>query len=242
MAAQKRNTFSSEVSSRLSEFFEDSGPENADSAAVEQAAAMQSAFTNLNALLLSIEWEITDDILTKLLGEIEQLKQRFEGDKILLSFLQLLGSVGKYIRSKKVMAHPDSIKLLESVHGGLDRILESPESSEAEKKQIVAIQVQKFKELKEQILLAKKEPEPASDRPPSPQPAAPGPAPPAPAAADQEPAAPPPFTEPPTPPSPQPAPAEDHADLRLAIEEIKTLIKAEFNALREELKRLSNRT
>ena len=111
-----------------------------------------SPFLNLNAIILSIEWEISDAIMDRLLEEVDTLKERFKGDKTIFSFLQLHGSVGKYIRLKKVEAHPDSIKLLHTVHSGLIRVLSSSQMTETEKKEILSEEIIKFRALKEQIV------------------------------------------------------------------------------------------
>jgi len=114
------------------------------------------SFTHLKTIIHSIEWEITDQIMAGLIAENNKLKEIYRNDKILYSFLKLQGSIGKYISSKKATALPDSIKLLHSVYGGLEKVAQSPKMSDAEKKRILSAEVNKFKALKEQIILAKK--------------------------------------------------------------------------------------
>jgi len=125
----------------------DPGREN-----ISSALHPDSPFTDLDAIVLSIEWEITVDIMTKFLAEIEKLKLLLKNDKNLYPFLQLHGSVGRYIKGKKVSAHPDSIKLLHSVHGGIVKILTTPEMTTNQKKAILTGEIRKFKELKRKIL------------------------------------------------------------------------------------------
>ncbi len=115
----------------------------------------KSPLIELDAIVLSLDWEITDENLDKLLAEIERLKQIYKDARLPYMFLQLHGSVGKYIASKKVDAHPDSIKLLHSVHMGLEKILLKPGMNETEKKKILSEEVKKFKGLKHQIMLTK---------------------------------------------------------------------------------------
>ena len=145
------------------------------------------------------------------------------------------GSVGEYIRKKKVTAHPDSIKLLHSVYDALDKVVTSPEMTEAEKKFLLSNEVKKFKKLKKQILLAKKDVSGKTDTEPSER------IKPAPRkeikpqesdVKDSE--------------QPDRATAKSAASevstvyypeaFAFALEEIKKIIKAEFAALREELK------
>jgi len=153
----EKDTFRSAVTDRLTDFFDEQNPSETSTNLKNSPDQQDSPLTNLNAILLSIEWEITDEILTGLMAEIERLKDIYQDDKILFSFLQLHGSVGKYINTKKVTAHPDSIKLLHSVYYGLEKVVQTPEMSEAEKKRLLSDEVEKFKALKEQILIAKKD-------------------------------------------------------------------------------------
>ena len=64
---------------------------------------------------------------------------------------QLLGSVGKYIKSNKAGAHPDSINLLNSIYASLEKVMPSGGMTEAGRKRELLEQVTKFKQLKEQI-------------------------------------------------------------------------------------------
>ena len=120
-----------------------------------QADHKESPLIELDAIVLSLDWEITDENLEKLLTEIERLKKLYKDSRLPYMFLQLHGSVGKYIASKKVDAHPDSIKLLHSVHAGLEKVLINTDISELEKKRILSEEVKKFKGLKHQIMLSK---------------------------------------------------------------------------------------
>lgn len=166
--------FSSEVNSRLSELFGEKGPpvKTADDAGrngpapaaeKEPAPAVPSEkdgptpdgflpFRELKSILLSIEWEITDEIMRRLIDETEGLRQSFSVDPLIVSFLKLLGSVGKYIGNKKANAHPDSIRLLHSVYAQLETVLMSSSMTESEVKMILAGEVQKFKALKRKLM------------------------------------------------------------------------------------------
>ena len=126
----------------------------------------QSSFANLNAMVLAIEWEITDEIMNSLISEINRLKKIHKDNKIIYSFLQLNDSIGKYIRSKKVNSHPDSINLLHSIYRGLEKVAASPEMTKAEMKMILSAEVEKFKELKQRIIQAKKDAQGKTDEKP----------------------------------------------------------------------------
>ena len=138
---------------------EDHGDEGgkpvSESGVTAQTGPKESPLIELDAIVLSLDWEITDENLEKLLSEIERLKELYRDSRLPYMFLQLHGSVGRYIASKKVDAHPDSIKLLHSVHAGLEKVFMNPDISELEKKKILSEEVKKFKGLKHEIMLSK---------------------------------------------------------------------------------------
>ncbi|MEA3279280.1 MAG: hypothetical protein U9Q38_01580 [Thermodesulfobacteriota bacterium] len=167
-----------------------------------------SSFTELSAIILSIEWEITDQTMNNLISEINRLKKIHKDNKIIYSFLQLNSSVGKYIRSEKVNSHPDSINLLHSIYRGLEKVATSPEMTKADMKMILSAEVEKFKELKQRVIQAKSNVQDKTDEKP----------------ADTIKKV---LTvEPPL----------SHDALGFMLEEIRKTIKAEFANLRKELK------
>ena len=84
----------------------------------------------------------------------------YRDDKVAHSLLKLLDSVGKYINAKKATAHPDSIKLLHSIHANLQRVVTSKTITVSQSSQILSTEIAKFKNLKQQ-LLKKAEPPPS---------------------------------------------------------------------------------
>jgi hypothetical protein len=107
--------------------------------------------TELKNLVLSIDWEITDEVLTKFLSQIDSLKETYKDEKIILMFLQLLGSLGEYIRANRGNAHPRTFKILNSVFSRLDEMIQSEDITEAEKKKILRGEMNKYKQLREQV-------------------------------------------------------------------------------------------
>lgn len=165
-----------EVDNRLDDFFSDEGPsstiDNEDlkpepkkQAAPEKPAAENppdedsimkdpvldsedSPLRNLKSVVLSLEWEISDDVMFRLGDEVGVLEKEYKKDKILVAFLQILGSLGKYIHKKKADAHPDSIALLNSVYDNFEKAMLAPNLSEMDKKKLLAGEVNKYKKLK----------------------------------------------------------------------------------------------
>lgn len=141
------------VEERLDDLF---GEENTPAAQLEESTASEeSPLRELKTIVLSIDWEITDEVMTSFVDQIAVLKSRFKNDKILLVFLQLLGSLGEYIKTNKGMCHPDSFKILNSLFSQLDKVAQSKDLTESEKKKILAAELAKYKALKEQLTPSK---------------------------------------------------------------------------------------
>lgn len=167
----------SEVSSRLDELFGDGAPDDAPKAtgspkakppagpgaarremrkevrAVDAGHGKESPIKNLQALVFSIDWEITDETMVAFLSEVSRLQQTFRNDQVLLLFLKLHESIGKYIKARKAKAHPDAIKFVASVYKHFEKVLSTPGMPEIQKKKLLASQVNKFKEFKQRVLL-----------------------------------------------------------------------------------------
>ncbi len=106
--------------------------------------------TNLKAIVLSIDWEISDKELARLSEEVSKLEKTFSDSRAKLIFLQGIGALGNYIRSTKSNAHPDAFKLFHSFYAGLEKICYENLTSEQEKKNLL-IEVEKFNAFKSVI-------------------------------------------------------------------------------------------
>ncbi len=113
--------------------------------------ADDSPIKELKSVVLSLEWEITDQVMQRLTEEISNLEEVYKVDKIVVAFLQLLGSLGKYIQKKKADAHPESISLLNSVYDHLEKAILDEGLSDSDKKKLLIGEVNKYKQLKENI-------------------------------------------------------------------------------------------
>jgi len=110
-----------------------------------------SPLTTLKSIVLSMDWEISDAILTEFIQELGRLKTVLKDDGILLKCLQLLEAIGKYILQKKAQTHPDSIRLLQSIYRDLEILLLSKGVSETARRNILADEIAQFKRLKEKL-------------------------------------------------------------------------------------------
>ena len=111
-----------------------------------------SPIARLKTIILSIDWEINDDILNQLDEELHELGTTWAGDKIKQVYVQGLSKIGKYIYKEKAGAHPNAIKLLITFYHNLEKIIINEDSmSEVEKKELLLADVKKFDQLKSQI-------------------------------------------------------------------------------------------
>jgi len=225
------DNFRSQVEDRLDHLFQEDSPGTTE----QHVGLGEHPLKGLKAVMLSIEWEITDSTMDSLLNEIKNVEYVYNEDKIVLTFLQLIGAVGRYVKTNKARAHPDATRVINSVYEALEKVALTGGLSRAEKEKMLLEEVAKFKKLKEEVMLRKVEKK-------------------EPLISD--------VTAPPTPPPPAPeekenllaerpaieeAPAKTEAQVHLALmsaheafayalEEVKEVIRAEFKALRAEIK------
>lgn len=190
--------------------------------------ADNSPIKELKSVVLSLEWEITDQVMQRLTEEISNLEDIYKVDKIVVAFLQLLGSLGKYIQKKKADAHPESISLLNSVYEHLEKAILDEGLSDSEKKKLLIEEVNKYKQLKESISKApvkKPKPEPPPVNTPEP------------VVSEPEPVSMPAVDHYAPAPSSEEAVIVNKDVIVQVLNEINKTIKSEFKALREELRK-----
>jgi hypothetical protein len=208
MAQKKDLSVSSEVKSRLEELFREDDGPTHDDI-FEESENSDDVLRALKAVVLSIDWEINDETMSSLMDQISILKNVYQQDRILLLFLQLLGKLGVYIKAKKANAHPDSIKLLDSTIKSFEKAALDNKLSDSDRKQLLQTEVSRFMVLKEQVSLKK----------------------------DTQAQAVKPF-EKIYPKEIEVEKPDIPVELTIVIEEIKTMIKAEFNDMKAELRML----
>lgn len=212
----------SEVESRLDSLFHE------DEETVESMDTLGGVGDHplkaLKAVLLSVEWEITDSSLESLLDELKSLEDFYKEDKLILAFIRLLNSIARYIKARKGKSHPGATSLLTSVYNGLEKVALSEGINRKERERILLQEVEKFKRLKEDVMRRKKEAEKEEQKEAVEEvvtatvPGAEA------GGADTE------------RPLPDPAKMSSHELFVYALEEIKEVIRAEFRALRAEIK------
>jgi hypothetical protein len=235
-----KSSITGEVEKRLNDLFNEDNDVSAPEEITEDIK--DSPLLRLKEIVLSIDWEITDDVMTSMISEVEELKTRYDDDRIIVLFLELLASVGRYIKKNKANSHPDAIKLLNSIYRSLEKIVSYDAISESEKKKTLFTQINRFKKLKQKIALKKKEMEQEKRfKPPEPPAISEGVSPTIPLTQGESPV----ISQESLSPSVSEQAEEPHINFKgmapheafaYALEEIRKLIKAEFQALKAELK------
>ncbi len=112
-----------------------------------------SPLTRLKSVILSLDWDITDEYLQELADELANLAPDWRDDKVAGLYLQGMGKIGKYLRLRGAHAHPNSIKLLLTYFHHFETIVSSPDMGNDRIVQMVHNDVRKFKVLQYQIKL-----------------------------------------------------------------------------------------
>lgn len=143
------DSLSEELENRLDDLF---GEDNKlTEGPITDDSQQNYPLSELKNLVLSIDWEITDEVLQKFVGQIRDLKTTYKDDKINLTFLQILGSLGEYIKTNRGKAHPKTFKILNSVFSQFDEVVLNTAMQDSEKKKILRAEMNKYKVLREQI-------------------------------------------------------------------------------------------
>ncbi len=144
------NQYDDDLTIGLDDYEERYQPDTVD--LFEFSTQEESPISRLKSLILSIDWEITDEVLRQFNEELVDLRDIWADEKINLVYIQALEKISKYIYQQKAEAHPNAIKLLLTFYYNLEKIVSSEELSEQEKKDLLLEDVKKFEYFKQQIV------------------------------------------------------------------------------------------
>jgi hypothetical protein len=216
----KQGEMKAQVDSRLDVLF--SEPQSAPESLDDQSDFSESPLKPLKAILLAVDWEITDETLATLLREVKRLEGIYREEKVPFTLLQILASMGKYVRLNKGKTHPTTIKLINSAYLALEKTVTTPGMTQQEKERLLLTEVAKFRKLKEDISVRKESREAqGSDEVVTPRVTDMSSS----LAESEE-----------RPPAMAVSQMPPHEAFAVAVEEIKDLIRAEFKALRAEIR------
>jgi hypothetical protein len=149
------DTFAFDLENRLDDFFSDSLSRPDEPSTVQEPPAPRGrALKGLKSTLLAIDWEITDDALAAFIGQVDALEGPYETDKVAHTLLRMLRSLGRYVRTHKANAHPDTIKRIMAVYSALERAVDD-QLSPREKEKLLSAEVSAFRQLKQQIVASR---------------------------------------------------------------------------------------
>jgi hypothetical protein len=147
------DTFAFDLENRLDDFFSDALPSpNPPSADEPPEVQTNMPLKDLKSTILAIDWEISDDALEAFIDQIDELADQHPDDKVVQTYLKILKSLGKYIRSHKSKAHPDTIKRIMAVYDSLEQSLVNDELSADQREKMLRDEIRQFKDLKAKII------------------------------------------------------------------------------------------
>ncbi len=202
----KLDALNAELENRLDELFSE---EEAPDATRRSDASRPGPLAELKKIVLSIDWEITQEAVDGFLDQVQLLKEVYRRDKIITMLLQVLGSLGQYVKTSRSNVHPHTFMVLNSVFSRLEEIVSAPEMPEAAKRKLLRAEMTGYQSLREKIMKRR-----AAETKP--------------AKAEARAAAAPPVSPAAQAPMPE--------TLAAVLQELKEFIRAEFSALREQLK------
>ncbi len=106
---------------------------------------------SLKAVILSIDWEISDTTLENFDAVVNRLMAKVKAHKIHASFLKIIYSIGGYVARNKAGAHRNSIGLLRSAFQSYERLVRNPDMAAAEKKQMLELEIRRFHTFKHEL-------------------------------------------------------------------------------------------
>ncbi|CAK8720211.1 hypothetical protein KKHLCK_09395 [Candidatus Electrothrix laxa] len=111
----------------------------------------ESPLLRLKSIVLSLDWDITEDTLAELTEELSGLRSLWDGDKVAQIYLQGMDNIGKYLQKEGAYAHPNAIKLLLTLFYNYEKIISSTDLSSEAIAAMLKADVRKFKVLQYQI-------------------------------------------------------------------------------------------
>ncbi len=135
---QNRSSLISEIEKNFSAVFgDDDKNKNSDKSLEDLSftalSGLHAPLGNMKSIVLSIKWEINDQILEQLESEVNKLDLLYAGDRIIQGFLRILRFVGRYVQVRGFSSNQDAIALLLSVYDHLEKVMISEGMTEAKK-------------------------------------------------------------------------------------------------------------
>ena len=112
----------------------------------------------LEEIIMTIDWEVTDEHLDAYAAEVRALQYRYQADQTISACLKILVLLGSYIKGRKANVHPRAYALLFSTFESLKEIINTAGLSEREKKNRVTPLVREYKKLRSEVSTTRRAP------------------------------------------------------------------------------------
>lgn len=109
----------------------------------------KSELDDLRAMILAVEWEITDNTLKNLEDSVSNLLFRLKPKTIVHTFLKIIQATEQHLKNEQGNAQPKSISLLKSVFKDFQTILTTPKMSINQKKKILEANISQYRHFKQ---------------------------------------------------------------------------------------------
>lgn len=117
----------------------------------------ESDLQELKSTVLSLEWEISDELLEKLDEGMSRLAAECTNDLRAQAFIRIMMFLGRYIREKRAEADARSINLLLTNYEKLESVLLSPDMSDWKRHSLMNESIESYREWVDSVDLAQKE-------------------------------------------------------------------------------------
>jgi len=143
-----------EVGRRLDNIFGEPDSPREKTSPTDSRQAGEANFYPLRVVkanILSIDWEITDEAIAGLLKQLELLKKTYRNDKVVQILIQMLISLGGYIKVRKGRANVRSMNVLKSVFAGLEKVAGGSMTDPAARMEVLRGKMREFHALQAEV-------------------------------------------------------------------------------------------
>lgn len=105
----------------------------------------------LKALVLSIDWEISEDTVSGFLLELGRLQKTHADDPVNRKWFELLVGIGNYILKRKADIHPEAIRLLHAVFRDMEDTFVPDRMPAAQRKERLLSRISEYNRLRDMV-------------------------------------------------------------------------------------------
>lgn len=137
--------------SELEAFLNDSEMFVEPFSAREAGALSDHPLQVLKALVLSIDWEISEDTVSGFLLELGRLQKAHADDPVNRKWFELLVGIGHYILKRKADIHPEAIRLLHAVFQDMEASFFPDRTPAAQRKERLLSRIAEYNHLRDMV-------------------------------------------------------------------------------------------